>query len=197
MGKTLPSDMPLYPAFGPPPPLGVKSKVSVQSVVTDRQLGTSVIDKDLEATRNPPSFSYGKETPGQWNAVSSDEPVAPGDILRFTYTFRVPFFESWQTDKFVTKLQKDERYELRHVALSEDEGRLWVEVRVVKPDFGISALLLCAAVAAIGIGIGFWLVTEGIEKLGSSVKATSPVGIGIILAAVAFVLYAFAKAKSA
>jgi hypothetical protein len=148
-----------------PSPLGSSKITQVPKVRTSRFTGPEVVLEDYTVTRLPPTLSLGQESKGVWKAVSGNEKVQPGDVLRFTYTFRVPFFKEWQTNKFIEKIQDDDRYQLKQWALSDEEGRLWVEVKVIKPDFGITALLVAGAIAAIGVGIGFWLITESIEKL--------------------------------
>jgi hypothetical protein len=191
------TDVPMTPAFGPPNSLGSSSKILVDEVQTNIYTGTIRTTNEYTALRHAPTSEFGKETPGTWNAISADEPLKAGDIVRFGYRFRVPFFEEWQTNQFLSKLQKDDRFEIRHWSLSEEEGLLWIEVKIRKQDFGLTAILVAGAIAAVGIGIGFFLVSYSIEKLGNSVKAASPVGFVFIMGGIALALFAFAKAKSA
>jgi len=192
-----PGDVIMPPVLTPPPANGTREKVSLQVVQTDIQTGSEVVSKDYLISRNAPSYSYGKETGGNWNPIAQNTIVSPGDILRFTYSFRVPFFEEWQTKRFITSLEEDDRYEIRHFTLSEEEGKLWVEVKVIKQDFGLTAIAIGVAIAAIGIGIGFWLVTEGIEKLGNSATSSPSISFLLIAGGLALILFTYAKVKSA
>jgi len=180
--------VPLEPLSYPPDPSGQVYYQEVEKVETDRQLGSYTTTATLTANRLPPNNVFGKSNAGNWTAMKESDSVKPGDILRITYRTKIPFFQAWQVDNFISSLQKDDRYQLLYWSNSEEERRVWVEVRVIKPDFGLTVLLVAVAIAAIGVGIGFMLTTESIEKLADP-KSVLGIGALFIMGIIGFIFF--------
>ncbi len=178
----------LYSRVPVPTLEGKTKRISVPQVVTDLRTGPETYLMEYDVTSLPPTVNFGSETKGNWQGISQNHRIYTGDILRFTYTFKIPIFKEWQANRFIAKLQEDDRYQLRQWTLSDEQGRLWVEVKVLKPDFGITAILIASAVAAIGIGIGFWLTTESIEKLFTVEVGDTKINFSLI-AGIALVIF--------
>lgn len=156
---------------GPPSLEGESKTVTVSAIQTSMQMGASTIAKTLELKRNPPSFYYGKETSGNWLKVSGNEEAKIGDVVRISYRMRIPFFQKWQMENFIEKMQKDSRLQLRYIAMSEEESTIWVEAKVLQP---FSPLLLFAgAVLALAVGAGIFITVQSIERLGT---VDTPIG---------------------
>lgn len=152
------------PTVSPPKFEGDSKVVTVSTVQTSMRDGTVPTTKSVQLKRNPPSYSYGKPTEGRWEEVSNTQEAKVGDVVRVTYRMRIPFFQKWQMDRFVSKMQEDSRFQLRYVAMSEEESTIWVEARLLQ---NFSPLLFFAiAAAAIGVGIGILISVNSIERLG-------------------------------
>ncbi len=170
---------------GPPSPLGENTTLSLPTVVTTRESGPRIIVKTAIARRLPAQSSYGKQTAGTFKAVPESTELNPGDIYRVTYRMKIPFFQKWQRDRFLSELLEDERWEVLYFGYSEEERRIWVEYRALQTGSPV-VLLFAAAVLAIAVGIGIFLSVESVEKLGN---VETPIGkvnlIGLISASVA------------
>ncbi len=169
------------PVSEPSPPEGITTAITTSQVITNRYTGSHTMDVDYIVKRNPPSESYGAASGGQWSPISDSTQSKPGDILRFTYRLKLGWFQKYQSDYFLWKLQRDPRFELRHYSLNEEEQRLWIEVKV-KQNFS-PVLAIAVAVAGLAVGIGIMLSVESIEKLGTIEIGSNRINLAPILIA--------------
>lgn len=141
-------------------------------VVTDRNSGSVFVAGPAPTPAMlPPSFGFGDPARGIWNVVPDEAPVQRGDILRFTYKLKIPFLENWQAGAVLSKLQKDDRWKIRYFALNEEIDRLVVECEITgvfkNNPAPVVAALVAGAVLAVAVGVGVWLATVSVEKLGT------------------------------
>lgn len=142
----------------------------------------------------PPSFEYGAGASGPFELLDTDAKAYVGDVLRITYKLTIPFLMDYQTDFLVSRLNADERFELRHVAVNEELRRLVVEVKVLRPFS--PALLIPIAIIGVIAGALIWVTTLSIERLGTVKIGDTEIKIGPFLVIGGLIVAGLALARS-
>jgi len=120
-----------------------------------------------------PSYETGRlfATPGAGRFLEDTDTVHSGDVLRISYRLRIPFLQKFQVAAYEYRLRQDSRIELLHFVHYEEEGTITITVRLISPFS--PPFIVAAALAAVGIGIGVFLLALSVEKL-TTVK--TPIG---------------------
>lgn len=151
---------------------------------------TRIVKDSITEVALPPSWRWGQPTEGDWKQIREEE-IQTGDKLRITYRMLVPFFTDWQRDYIVRQLVTSDRFNLRHVAMNEEERRLVVEVEVLKPQS--PALLIPIVIVALLAGGLIWLSTVSIERLGTvEIPGLPPIKMPAVLVLAALSLLGLA-----
>lgn len=128
--------------------------------------------------------------PGKF--LTPEDTVKSGDILRITYQLRVPFLQDFLVRALEARWRADKRIQVLHYVYYEETSYIILTCRIISPFS--PPLVVAAALAAVAIGFGIWLVAVSVEKV-SAVK--TPFGdfniAGAIVAGLVgiFVLKAF------
>jgi hypothetical protein len=165
---------------GPPPPTEETTAVPTTDVHTTGEDGSWVDSIVRYFTRTPATYTFGKPTTGSFSEVDGTQEVKVGDTVRLTYDLRLPILLDWQKDYIVSHVQADPRFDVRYVAYSADEGKVWIEVRVLQAMSPV-ALIAIAVIGLLAVA-GIWLVTSKMEKLSTlTVPGLGPVNTFPIL----------------
>jgi hypothetical protein len=157
----------------------VVNSYAATRVVAGPNVPTTRIATTVQEVELPPSFRYGSPTSGTWQRLGDQSEVMVGDIVRLTYRMQIPWFQTWQTDFIVWKLNRDSRFSLRHVAVNEEKRQVVVEVEVLKP---LSPALLVPVIIITALAGGLiFLTTVSIERLGTLQVGDTKIKLGPLL----------------
>jgi len=155
--------------ISPPSAEGLKVTQDIPVQKSAKYYGTFDSVETVTLQRLPPAFTFGKSQVGDWRPIAQETELQVGDVARFTYRLRVPYFQEWQINKFLEDMLKQRRVKLLYFAHSPEEGRFWIEAQLLQP----SSPALLIGIFILGIGVG-WMALGALESIESLGKFKVP-----------------------